>query len=370
MPDPDWLADLSRYPARPWLKEQSIWAIALYRFGRRLDRRRPGPIRRILERLYWPAFRAVETLTGVSLPKAAAIGPGLRIWHFGNIFVNPDAVIGSNCTLRQGVTIGNRSEGGPSPVLEDDVELGAYAQVLGGVRIGRGARIGAMSVVLRDVPPGSVAVGVPARIVGEGPGPSEPDPTPPAPARARPAVFLDRDGTVIENVPYLSDPALVRLYPDSGPSLRRLRAAGYALVIITNQSGIGRGLITPGQFAAVNAEMARLLAAEGVAIDGGYFCPEVPRGDDRTAVDHEDRKPGPGMLIRAAGELGLDLGSSWMVGDMISDVLAGVNAGCKGTVLVHPGRDAPGPGAIPDAGQRVAADLSAAADIILGEAWA
>ena len=119
--------------------------------------------------MYWLSFRLTETLTGISIPKSVPVGPGLRIWHFGNIFVNAESVIGANCTLRQGVTIGNREDGGPSPILEDDVELGAYAQVLGGVRIGRGAKVGAMSVVLRDVPPGAVAVGVPARIIERAP---------------------------------------------------------------------------------------------------------------------------------------------------------------------------------------------------------
>ncbi len=165
-PDPDWIADLARYPARPWLKEQSIWALAVYRFGRRLDRRPDGLRRRISERIYWLTFRLVETATGISLPRSARIGPGLRIWHFGNIFVHPDVEIGAGCTLRQGVTLGNRREGGPTPVLEDGVELGAYAQILGAVRVGRGAKVGALSVVLADVPPGATAVGIPARIVG------------------------------------------------------------------------------------------------------------------------------------------------------------------------------------------------------------
>lgn len=165
MRDVDLLADRARYPRRPWLKEQSYWAIAVYRFGRRINRRSPGIFRWVLNRFYWLAFRVVETLTGISLPKEAQIGPGLRIWHFGNIFIHEDVVIGANCTLRQGVTIGNRIENGAVPILEDDVELGAYAQILGAVRIGKGAKIGAMSVVLRDVPPGATAVGMPARIV-------------------------------------------------------------------------------------------------------------------------------------------------------------------------------------------------------------
>ncbi|HJV27120.1 MAG TPA: serine acetyltransferase [Aromatoleum sp.] len=166
-PDSDWADDLRRYGLRrPFLKEQSIWAVAVYRFGRRLDARCPGRLTRLMGAFYWFAFRLVETAVGISLPKSAAIGGGLRIWHFGGVFVHPDAVLGRNCTLRQGVTIGNRDEGGPVPVVGDDVEFGAYAQVLGGVRIGNGCRIGAMSVVLCDVPDGATAVGNPARIVG------------------------------------------------------------------------------------------------------------------------------------------------------------------------------------------------------------
>ena len=166
MRDTDLQADLARYPRRPFLKEQSAWAVALYRFGRRVDRRNSGFVKWLGDRWYWLAYRVVETLTGISIPKSAVVGPGLRIYHFGNVFVHADAKIGANCTLRQGVTIGNRHEGGPVPILEDDVDLGAYAQVLGGVRIGRGAKVGAMSVVLCDVPPGATAVGVPARVIG------------------------------------------------------------------------------------------------------------------------------------------------------------------------------------------------------------
>lgn len=164
--DPHWQADLRRYAvAHPFLQEQSVWAVWTYRFGRRIDRRAPGLARRLLTRCYWPLFRLVETVVGVSLPKAAQIGPGLRIWHFGGIFLHPDCVIGANCTLRQGVTIGNREADGPVPVLGDDVDVGAYAQLLGGIRIGHGCKIGALAVVLCDVPDGATAVGAPARII-------------------------------------------------------------------------------------------------------------------------------------------------------------------------------------------------------------
>lgn len=171
--DPDLERDLRRYGPRPFVREQSSWAVWVYRFGRRLDRRAEGVVRRAMTGWYWMLFRTVETVTGISLPKQASIGPGLRIWHFGGIFIHPDATLGANCTLRQGVTIGNRSEGGPAPVIGDDVEFGAYAQVLGGIRIGNGCRIGAMSVVLVDMPDGSTAVGIPARIIE--PGKAAPD---------------------------------------------------------------------------------------------------------------------------------------------------------------------------------------------------
>jgi|SRR5579872_4076173 len=163
--DPDFKADLARYPKRPFLKEQSIWAIFIYRFGRRVFRREPGLVRNMQLKLYWLFFRFIETLTGISLPLEARIGPGLRIYHFGNIFINSNAIIGCNCTIRQGVTIGNRIDDGPSPVVEDNVEFGAYAQVLGGIRIAKGAKIGAMSVVLCDVPAGATAVGIPAKVI-------------------------------------------------------------------------------------------------------------------------------------------------------------------------------------------------------------
>ena len=164
--DAAWRADVARVGTpRAFLKEQSLWAIWVYRFGQRVDRRPTGIRRYVLLRVYWLLFRIVETLTGISLPKSCAIGKGLRIWHFGGIFLNGDTVLGENCTLRHGVTIGNREEGGGAPILGNNVELGAYAQVLGDVRIGDDCKIGAMALVLTDIPPRSTAVGQPARIV-------------------------------------------------------------------------------------------------------------------------------------------------------------------------------------------------------------
>ena len=181
----------------------------------------------------------------------------------------------------------------------------------------------------------------------------------------RPAVFLDRDGTIMEDVPYLSDPARVRLLPGACGALRRLHEAGYSCVLVTNQSGIGRGLFAEERLAPIHAELARQLAAEGVALDGTYYCPEAPASDDPLVLDHPDRKPGPGMLVRAARELGLDLAESWMVGDKASDVLAGVNAGCLGAVLVRTGQGARDERAYPALAGLRADDLAAAADLIL-----
>jgi serine O-acetyltransferase len=140
--DPDWNADLARYPERPFLREQSIWAIWIYRFGRRVDRCPAGFRKRLLTKIYWAMHHSIATLLATSFTKSVRIGPGLRIHHFGCIFIHPNAVIGANCTLRQGVTIGNREDGGGVPVIGDNVEFGAFAQVLGNVRVGNDCRIG------------------------------------------------------------------------------------------------------------------------------------------------------------------------------------------------------------------------------------
>jgi serine O-acetyltransferase len=163
--DPYWEADLKRYPARPFLKEQSIWAVWIYRRGRRLQALPDGMRKHLSLKAYWLIYRLIETAVGITLPISADIGPGLRIWHFGGIIVHADAVIGANCTLRQGVTIGNRHNDGPVPKIGDNVEFGAYAQVLGGITIGNNCKIGALSLVLCDVPDGATAIGIPAKVI-------------------------------------------------------------------------------------------------------------------------------------------------------------------------------------------------------------
>ncbi|MDG3008133.1 D-glycero-alpha-D-manno-heptose-1,7-bisphosphate 7-phosphatase [Paludisphaera mucosa] len=189
---------------------------------------------------------------------------------------------------------------------------------------------------------------------------------PPAPAR-RPAVFLDRDDTLIVDVPYLADPAGLRVLAGAATALAALRRAGYALVLATNQSAVGRGLITEERLRTIHDELERLLAADGATLDAIYYCTHAPRSDDRTAVEHPDRKPAPGMLLRAAEELELDLPASWMVGDRVSDVLAGLHAGCR-SILVGSNDTLDGlPTPAQDGRVFAAADLAAAAELILDE---
>ena len=160
------------------------------------------------------------------------------------------------------------------------------------------------------------------------------------------AVFLDRDGTVIVDRSYLSDPAGVTLVPEVAAALRRLHAAGFALIFISNQSGIGRGLMTREQCDAVHTRTLELLALEGVPITGSYICPHAP-------WDHcQCRKPSPLLLQQAAAEHAIDFARSFMVGDKKADVDAGRAAGCQ-TILYATGETKDNAGAEPD--YRVAA---------------
>jgi D-glycero-D-manno-heptose 1,7-bisphosphate phosphatase len=143
----------------------------------------------------------------------------------------------------------------------------------------------------------------------------------------RRAIFLDRDGTLMDEVNYCNDPATVRAISGAGEKLAKLREEGWLTVIVTNQSGLSKGYITPEQYHAVNAELLRQLDG---GIDAIYFCADHP--DQPT----ERRKPKPGMLLEAAADLEIDLSGSWMIGDKPIDVECGRNAGCR-TVLVRTG---------------------------------
>ena len=179
----------------------------------------------------------------------------------------------------------------------------------------------------------------------------------------KPAIFLDRDGTVIEHVHHLTRPEEVRLIPGAADAIRQLQALGFACVIVTNQSVIARGMLSVEGLKRVHDEMNRQLAAQGVRLDGLYYCPAAPAGVDGITADHADRKPSPGMLLRAARELSLDLCRSWMIGDTQSDVLAGRNAGCLASVLIRTGQGV-GLTAADTGADYLADDLPAAARLI------
>lgn len=158
----------------------------------------------------------------------------------------------------------------------------------------------------------------------------------------RPAVFIDRDDTLIECRSVttdgdLGDPGLVRLKPGAAEACRRLRDAGYVLVVITNQGGVARGRYTLRDVERVNQRVDDLL--DGL-IDAFRVCPYHPEGlVPEYRAEHPWRKPAPGMLLDAAAELGIDLGVSWVIGDSLRDCQAGRAAGCRGSILVAPAGD-------------------------------
>lgn len=145
------------------------------------------------------------------------------------------------------------------------------------------------------------------------------------------AVFLDRDGTLNVEKEYLSDPAKLELFPGAGPALRRLMDAGFLLIIVTNQSGIGRGLYTLADMEAVNLRLRLELAKDGVRFEKIYAAPEHPDQPSR------GRKPRPQFLFDARDEFGVDLAQSYMIGDKLIDVQCGWNAGVKKSILVRTG---------------------------------
>lgn len=156
----------------------------------------------------------------------------------------------------------------------------------------------------------------------------------PAPigAAPRPALFLDRDGTVITESPYLSDPALVRVIPEAMTTIAQANRLAIPVVVVTNQSGIGRGYFDWQTYAAVEDAVAAAVIAAGARLDAVYACPTAPEEPLPFG-----RKPDPGMLTTAAAELVLDLPASWIAGDSATDIEAGLRAGLRGGWLVPTG---------------------------------
>lgn len=187
----------------------------------------------------------------------------------------------------------------------------------------------------------------------------------PAPTRpTRPAVFLDRDGVINDNINggYVHEWATFRFLPGAARAIQRLNRAGLPVVVVTNQGGIGRGHLTEATLHEIHDRMLAHLAAHGAHVDAVLYCPHAPDAGCGC------RKPEPGMLRRAAADLHLDLARSVFVGDHLTDAQAAVAAGCR-PILVLTGRGA----AVRDAaaadpnlaGLAIAADLPAAVDLIL-----
>ncbi len=156
------------------------------------------------------------------------------------------------------------------------------------------------------------------------------------PARGRPGLFLDRDGTLIEDPGYVSNPADVRLIPGAARALNRFHVAGFALVVVTNQSGIGRGLYGWRDYDAVAKRVAALFAGEGIEFDAVLACGHSPETDPACGW----RKPAPGMIEEAAGLLDLDLSRSRLAGDKLSDLQAAEAAGLPRAIHVASGQGA------------------------------
>ena len=188
----------------------------------------------------------------------------------------------------------------------------------------------------------------------------------------RRTVFLDRDGVLVEDVDLLTRADQLRLLPGVPVALNALRNAGFVLVVISNQPVVARGLVTEQDVVTVHTELGRLiLAAGGPTLDRMYFCPHHPKATlPAYRLDCDCRKPKPGLLLRAARELNLDLRTSFMVGDRITDIIAGAKAGCR-TVLVQTGKHLEKPIKTSEpldttiAPEHVRADLPAAVEWIL-----
>jgi D-glycero-D-manno-heptose 1,7-bisphosphate phosphatase len=154
-----------------------------------------------------------------------------------------------------------------------------------------------------------------------------------------PAVFLDKDGTLVEDEPMNVDTSRLRFYPDVFAALRLLQQAGFALVIVTNQGGVAHGRFSETDVREMRSYLERRLQDAGITLRGFYYCPHAPDGIiESYAIKCLCRKPQPGLLMQACGELRIDMSQSWMVGDILHDVEAGRWAGCR-TILLNNGHE-------------------------------
>jgi len=179
-------------------------------------------------------------------------------------------------------------------------------------------------------------------------------------AGGRAALFVDKDGTLIEDVPYNVDPARIALVPAILPLLAVARAAGALIILVSNQSGVALGLFSPAALVSVVARLRALLAPHGLTLDDALFCPHLPAAPVRRYARRcACRKPAPGMLLQAARRHRIDLGASWMIGDILDDVEAAHRAGCR-AILFDRGHETEwnvGPGRVPERVMRAAGDV-------------
>ena len=180
----------------------------------------------------------------------------------------------------------------------------------------------------------------------------------------RPVVFVDRDGTVMVEREYLADPNRVELVPGAASAIRRLHAAGYAVVMVTNQSGIARGLYGEAEYRRVQQELERQLDERGAVLDAVYHCPHHPEHTGPCSC----RKPGTALFERAAQELGLALTGAYFIGDRLRDVTPARALGGRG-ILVRTGYGESEAAAAPEY-VRVVADLEEAVALVVGSATA
>lgn len=152
----------------------------------------------------------------------------------------------------------------------------------------------------------------------------------------KPAIFLDKDGTLLQDVPYNVDPARIALAPGAGDGLRLLASTGLPLIVVSNQPGVALGYFAPEALEGVAQRLGELFAAVGATLGGFYFCPHAPLPDG--TVGCACRKPADGLLRAAAASHGIDLDGSWMIGDILNDVEAGRRAGCR-TILIANGNE-------------------------------
>lgn len=148
------------------------------------------------------------------------------------------------------------------------------------------------------------------------------------------AVFIDKDGTLIRDIPYNIKPGLIELAADAAPALRLLQEQGYLLIVISNQSGVARGYFTEEALTPVSDFIGETLAKEGITISGFYYCPHYAGGTvEEYSFQCDCRKPKPGLILQATDDFSIDVSLSWMIGDNVSDVEAGGAAGCR-TILL------------------------------------